>query len=188
MAARRKRRSTRAGGRRKTARKAYAPKRRARRNAPTKRRTIRRRRRAPVVSRRRRSSRRNQPMNPLIQAGGAGAISALVDGYVVGMLPAMIKPYGSLGIHLGLGWWLSMPRAMGGRWKIAGVSLFAIGIANIVKNFLPGGMATSSNSWVDPQTVSQAWVPASAIASPQVGVTAADIPVQSFLSRISVPT
>ena len=159
-----KRKGTKRGQTRRTARKAYAPKRRARRNPPAK--------------RRRRRARKNPAMTELVQAGGAGAVGAVISNYAPGLLPGAFGDYAAPAVNIGVGLFLNRKNS---KMKTAGKVMVAVGIFELVKKLLPGPAPKMVVS-------SSAWLPASSVLPAQLQAPrASQLPAETWLADFEVP-
>lgn len=166
-----RRRTTKRGMARRTARKAFS----ASRSNPPKRR-----------------ARRNQPngkmdMKALVQAAGGGAAAALISRYVPMWLPPGNKMAQWAGpvANIGLGLLLANMKTTA-KFKGAGYGMVAVGTAELVARL------TAQMGQAQPQAplpiTSAGWFPASVVGQRDMEPSASQIPRNSFLANIVVPS
>lgn len=158
-----RKRSTRKGQKRTTARRAYMSKRNA----------------AP--KRRRRRAKKNPPYNEILFAAAGGAAAGIVSKYVVPMLPAgAAQQYGGPALQIALGAFISMNKATKA-YKEVGLGMVAVAASGLIDTLIGG--ATPA-----PITASQGWMPASAVQARFLNPPSNEIPLNSFLADIVVPS
>ena len=164
-----RRRTTKRGMARRTARKAYSA---SRRNPP------------------RRRARRNQPngkmdMQALIQAAGGGAAAALISQFVPTWLPpGQMTQWIGPAANIGLGLLLANMKTTR-QFQGAGYGMVAVGTAELVAR-MTAKMMDQAPAPVPP--VSAGWFPASVVGQRYMEPAASQIPRNSFLANIVVPS
>ena len=157
----RRKKSTRTGQRRVTARRAY------KKTSPR---------------RRRRRAKKNPDMAPLLYAAAGGVAGGLISNFIVPMLPAgMAQQYGGPVLQIALGAFVSTSKATA-TMKDAGLGMVAVGAAQLVAGLMKQVQTPKA------PTVSAGWMPASVVGQRYLDPPASDIPLNSFLADIVVPS